>query len=94
MWKVYADDDSNHPATPNENATPGLAPAAPRGLDPVELVVDGERFVVTRRAGSSDTYDFAWTSHPASYGFSIGATLTGIPTGSKWPSKSAAFWPT
>ena len=72
MWKVYADDDSNHPATPNENATPGLAPAAPRGLDPVELVVDGERFVVTRRAGSSDTYDFAWTSHPASYGFSIG----------------------
>lgn len=94
MWKVYADDDSNHPATPNENATPGLAPAAPRGLDPVELVVDGERFVVTQRAGSSDTYDFAWTSHPASYGFSIGATLTGIPTGSKWPSKSAAFWPT
>jgi hypothetical protein len=30
--------------------------------------------VVTRRAGSpAPTYDFAWTSHPASYGFTIGS---------------------
>jgi hypothetical protein len=52
---------------------PGLAPTAAPGLDPVELVVDGEKFVVTRRAGSSGTYDIAWTSHSASYGFSIGS---------------------
>jgi hypothetical protein len=71
--KVYADDDPSNPAKPNENAIPGLPPTAP-GLDPVELVVDGEKFVVTRRAGSSGTYDFAWTSHSASYGFSIGST--------------------
>jgi hypothetical protein len=73
VWKVYADDDPSNPAKPNENAIPGLPPTAP-GLDPVELVVDGEKFVVTRRAGSSGTYDFAWTSHSASYGFSIGST--------------------
>jgi hypothetical protein len=71
MCQVYADDDPNHLATPNENATPGMAPAARSGLDPVELVVKGEKFLVTRRAGSSGTYDFTWTSHPASYGFSI-----------------------
>jgi hypothetical protein len=29
--------------------------------------------VVTRRAGSAGTYDFAWTSHFASYGFGIGS---------------------
>ena len=52
---------------------PGLAPDTEPGLDPVELVVEGEKFVVTRRAGSSGTYDFAWTSHPASYGFSMGS---------------------
>jgi hypothetical protein len=73
MWSVYAADDPNHPGKPNENAMPGLAPTPAPGLDPVELVVDGERFVVTRRAGSSGTYDFAWTSHPASYGFTIGS---------------------
>jgi hypothetical protein len=73
VWKVYADDDPSNPAKPNENAIPGLPPTAP-GLDPVELDVDGEKFVVTRRAGSSGTYDFAWTSHSASYGFSIGST--------------------
>ena len=71
VWKVYAQDDPSHPAKPNENAMPGLAPTPAPGFDPVELVVDGERFVVTRRAGSSSTYDFAWTSHSASYGFSI-----------------------
>jgi hypothetical protein len=73
MWSVYAADDPNHSAKPNENATPGIARTPPPGLDPVELVVDGEKFVVTRRAGSSGTYDFAWTSHPASYGFTIGS---------------------
>jgi hypothetical protein len=73
MWKMYAHDDRSHPAKPNENAMPGLAPTATAGIDPVELIVDGEKFLVTRRAGSSGTYDFAWTSHPASYGFSIGS---------------------
>jgi hypothetical protein len=73
VWKVYADDDPSHPAKPNRNAMPGLAPTAAPGLDPVELVVDGEKFVVTRRAGSAGTDDFAWTSHSASYGFSTGS---------------------
>ena len=80
MWSVYRHDDSSRPAKPDENAMPGLpdenampglAPAVPPGLDPVELVVDGERFVVTRRADSPDTYHFDWISHPASYGFTI-----------------------
>jgi hypothetical protein len=81
VWKVYAEDDPSqagrpneaqpNEAQPNENATPGLAPTPAPGLDPVELVVDGEKFVVTRRAGSPSTYDFAWTSHPASYGFTM-----------------------
>ncbi|HET8915578.1 MAG TPA: hypothetical protein VFM91_07735 [Propionibacteriaceae bacterium] len=74
MWKAYADDDPSHLAASNEDATPGLAPTARAGLDPVELVVEGEKFVVTRRAGSSGTYDFAWISHPASYGFSVGGS--------------------
>lgn len=39
----------------------------------MELVVDGERFLVTRRPGSAGTYDFDWVSHPASYGFAVGA---------------------
>jgi hypothetical protein len=73
VWKAYADDDPSHPAHPNENAVPGLAATAAPGLDPVELVVDEEKFMVTRRAGPSGTYDFAWTSHAASYGFSIGS---------------------
>jgi hypothetical protein len=76
VWKVYAEDDPSHAAQPNEaqpneDAVPGLAPTPAPGLDPLELVVDGEKFVVTRRAGSPGTYDFAWTSHPASYGFSM-----------------------
>jgi hypothetical protein len=71
MWKAYAD-DPNHPAEPKENAMPGLAPTPAPGLDPIELVVDSEKFLVTRRADSSGTYDLAWISHPASYGFSIG----------------------
>src|SRR4029453_19586814 len=36
----------------DENAMPGLAPAAAPGLDPVDLVVDGGGSVVTRRADS------------------------------------------
>lgn len=75
MWSVYRHDDSSRAAEPNENAMPGLAPAVPPGLDPVELVVDGERFVVTRRADSPGTYDFDWISHPASYGFTIGTNF-------------------
>lgn len=60
---------------PDQNATRGQAPPAPAGLDPEELVVAGEHFVVTRRADSPGTYDFAWTSHPTSYGLSAtGAT--------------------
>ena len=78
VWKVYAEDDPSHAAQPNEaqpneDAMPGLAPTPAPGLDPVELIIDGEQFVVTRRAGSTGTYDFAWTSHPASYGFTIGS---------------------
>jgi hypothetical protein len=75
MWSVYRHDDSSRPAKPDENAMPGLAPAVPPGLDPVELVVDGESFVVTRRADSPGTYDFDWISHPASYGFTIGTNF-------------------
>jgi len=58
---------------------PGLAPAAAPALDPVELVVDGEGFVVTRRADSPGTYDFDWISHPASNGFTIGANFEWTP---------------
>jgi hypothetical protein len=63
------------PAKPDENAMPGLAPAVPPWLDPVELVVDGERFVVTRGADSPGTYHFDWISHPESYGFTIGTNF-------------------
>ena len=73
MWSVYSDDDPGRPAEPNENATPGTAPLPPAGLDPVELVVGGERFVVTGRSGTPGTYDFDWVSHRESYGFSVGA---------------------
>jgi hypothetical protein len=75
VWSAYADDNPSRPAEPDENAIAGLAPAAAPGLDPVELVVDGESFVVTRRADSPGTYDFDWISHPASYGFTIGANF-------------------
>ena len=75
MWSVYHHDDSSRPAEPDENAMPGLAPAVPPGFDSVELVVDGERFVVTRRADSPGIYDFDWISHPASHGFTIGTNF-------------------
>ncbi|MFF1922576.1 hypothetical protein ACFVW8_18650 [Streptomyces sp. NPDC058221] len=36
----------------------------------MELTVDGERFTVTRRAGSPGVYDFDWKSGPnTGYGF-------------------------
>lgn len=36
----------------------------------MELIVDGERFTVTRRAGSAGVYDFDWESGPNDgYGF-------------------------
>lgn len=72
MWSAYADDDPSRPVEPSENATPGLAPPPAPGLDPIELVVDGESFLVSQRPESPGTYDFHWTSHPASYGFTVG----------------------
>ncbi|MEV7402927.1 hypothetical protein AB0N93_21355 [Streptomyces sp. NPDC091267] len=40
------------------------------GVRIVVLTVDGERFTVTRRAGSPGVYDFDWDSGPnAGYGF-------------------------
>jgi hypothetical protein len=62
----------------NRTCTPrqGWRRSSHPGLDPVELVVDGQRFVVTRRAEAAGTYDFDWVSHPASsYGFTVGANL-------------------
>lgn len=41
------------------------------------LVVDGERFEVTPRAGREQTYDYRWLSGPnPGYGFSSTVTLT------------------
>jgi hypothetical protein len=54
-----------NPHTPDPDAVPGL--------EPMELVVEGQRFLVTRRAESPGTYNFDWISHSASYGFTIGA---------------------
>lgn len=72
MWRVYRDDDPSRPVEPNENATPGMAPPPALGLDSIELLVDGECFVVSRRPASLGTYDFRWISHPESYGFATG----------------------
>lgn len=58
MWRVYRDDDPSRPVEPNENATPGMAPPPALGLDSIELLVDGECFVVSRRPASLGTYDF------------------------------------
>lgn len=69
MWSSYRDDEPDR--TEDPEARPGVAPIRRDGIDPVELVVDGERFVVSRRADSSNTYDFDWVSHPESYGFSL-----------------------
>ena len=75
VWSTYSADDPRRPVGPEDDAEPGLAPAPAPGLDPVELIVDGESFVVTRRAVSPGTYDFDWTSHPASYWFTVGANV-------------------
>ena len=60
MWSAYPDRDG----TVDESARPGLAPPQPPGLDPVELVVDGEVFVVTRGHDTPGTYHFTWTTGP------------------------------
>lgn len=57
----------------------GPCAAGKPGVDPVELVVDGETFVVTRRADSPRTFDFDWTSHPESYGFTVGMNFDWMP---------------
>lgn len=80
MWSAYPDDDAGRPVSPDRSAVPGVAPPPPAGLDPVELEVDGERFVVSRRPGSPGTYDFDWVSHPQSYGFSVGGHAEWRPT--------------
>jgi hypothetical protein len=72
VWTAYTDDDPDRRARTDGSASPGLAPPAADGLDPVELVVDGERFLVTRRADAPGTYDFDWITHPAAYGFTVG----------------------
>ena len=91
MWSEYADDDPARPVPPNEHAAPGLAPPPPAGLDPVELEVDGERFVVTRRPGSPGTYDFDWVSHPESYGFTVGAHSEWVPDGNQMTDEIRSF---
>lgn len=91
MWSEYAADDPGRPDKPDEHATPGLAPAAAPGLDPVELVIDGQRFVVTRRAESAGTYDFNWVNHPASYGFTIGASVEWRPDRSEMTEEIRSF---
>jgi hypothetical protein len=77
VWSAYADDNPSRPAEPDENTMPGLAPrrrarARSRrvGRRRGEL-----RSHLTRRADSPGTYDFDWISHPASYGFTIGANF-------------------
>jgi hypothetical protein len=80
MRGAYRDDDPSHPVDDlDEKATPGLAPAGKPGVDPVELVVDGETFVVTRRSDSPRTVDFDWTSHSESYGFTVGMNFDWMP---------------
>jgi len=91
MWSAYADDDPGRPVSPDEHATPGLAPPPPAGLDPVELEVNGERFVVTRRSGSPGTYDFAWISHPESYGFTVGGHSEWMPDGNEMTEEIRSF---
>ena len=59
MWSAHRDDDSIRSADDlGRIATPGLGPIAKPGLNPIELIVDGEAFVVTRRADSPGTFDF------------------------------------
>jgi len=76
---VYADNDPTEPTAPDPDATPGLAPRSTPGINAVELVVDGESFVVTRRADAPGTYDFDWTSHLESYGFGVSRNASWTP---------------
>lgn len=72
VWSSYRDDDPSHPPhDPEQDPTPGVAPQMKPGLDPLELVVNGETFVVSRRPGPAGTFDFDWISHPQSYGFAL-----------------------
>jgi len=77
VWSAYPGNDPAQPAELDHDATAGVAPPEPAGTDPQELVIDGEHFTVTRRAGSPGTYDFDWTSHPIGYGFSVGGVADG-----------------
>jgi hypothetical protein len=81
MWSSYSDSDPTNPelAVTDPDAVPGVAPRPAPGLDPVELFVEGERFVVTRRADTPGTYDFDWASHPSSYGFTVGGDAAWTP---------------
>lgn len=52
------------------------------------LVVDGERFEVTARSGSGQTYDYRWLSGPnPGYGFSSTASFarSAHDDGQPWP---------
>ena len=76
VWSAYSGVDPSRPVVPDQNRSPGPAPAAGPGVHPVELVVDGERF----SSPDESTHlapDFDWSSHPASYGFGVSANLTG-----------------
>jgi hypothetical protein len=80
MRSAHRDDDPSRPVDNlDENATPSPAHAGKPGVDPVELVVDGKTFVITRRADSPRTFDFDWTSNPKSYGFTVGMNFDWMP---------------
>jgi hypothetical protein len=79
MWSAYTDDDPGREARIDDAAQPGLAPKPPPGENPVALVVDGENFVVSQRAGTPGTYDFDWVSHPHDYGFATGGPRDWVP---------------
>lgn len=84
-------DPSNSADDLDETARPSTAPAGEPGLDPVELVVDGETFVVTRRPDSPRTIDFAWTSHPEGYGFGISTNFDWMPAQSELVERIRSF---
>lgn len=68
MRDAYADDDPDGPVELDPTAAPGVRPLPVPGPDTVELVVDGETWLVTHRVGSRLT-EFDWASHPHGYGF-------------------------
>lgn len=53
------------------DAEPGLAPPEPPGVTVAELVVQGERWRVSRSAEHPGQRDFSWLSHPHGYGFAL-----------------------